>query len=190
VLDHLSIQCADLAASAAFYDAVLAPLGGQRILDFGEAIGYGVPPQPDFGSAARPPVRASGNPTSPSPHQAGPPCGPSSTPLWRRAPRSCTSRGCGRNTTPPITGHSSATLMATTSRAIEDYQIGEPLSCGSRPPAGGVVVERYGGDHAGRLRVFRGQVGGAFLLPGDVVAVRLGIHVQIKAADGFGERAE
>jgi len=35
MLDHLSIQCADLAASAAFYDAVLAPLGGQRIMDFG-----------------------------------------------------------------------------------------------------------------------------------------------------------
>ena len=37
-----------MAASAAFYDAVLAPLGGQRIMDFGEAIGYGVPPRPDF----------------------------------------------------------------------------------------------------------------------------------------------
>ena len=48
MLDHVSIQCADLAASAAFYDAVLAPLGGQRLMDFGEAIGYGVPPQPDF----------------------------------------------------------------------------------------------------------------------------------------------
>ena len=48
MLDHLSIQCADVAASAAFYDAVLAPLGGRRILDFGEVIGYGVPPQPDF----------------------------------------------------------------------------------------------------------------------------------------------
>jgi catechol 2,3-dioxygenase-like lactoylglutathione lyase family enzyme len=34
MLDHLSIQCADLAASAAFYDAVLAPLGGQRVSDF------------------------------------------------------------------------------------------------------------------------------------------------------------
>jgi catechol 2,3-dioxygenase-like lactoylglutathione lyase family enzyme len=48
MLDHLSIQCADIAASAAFYDAVLAPLGGQRVMDFGDAIGYGVPPQPDF----------------------------------------------------------------------------------------------------------------------------------------------
>ena len=37
-----------MAASASFYDAVLAPLGGQRVMDFGEAIGYGVPPKPDF----------------------------------------------------------------------------------------------------------------------------------------------
>src|SRR2546421_2457140 len=48
VLDHLSIQCADVAASAAFYDAVLAPLGGRRVLDFGDVIGYGVPPTPNF----------------------------------------------------------------------------------------------------------------------------------------------
>ena len=43
MLDHLSIQCSDVAASAAFYDVVLAPLGGTRVLDFGEYIGYGVP---------------------------------------------------------------------------------------------------------------------------------------------------
>jgi catechol 2,3-dioxygenase-like lactoylglutathione lyase family enzyme len=48
MLDHFSIQCADLAASAAFYDAVLAAVGGQRIMDFGDAIGYGVPPRPEF----------------------------------------------------------------------------------------------------------------------------------------------
>jgi catechol 2,3-dioxygenase-like lactoylglutathione lyase family enzyme len=48
VLDHVGMQCADMAASAAFYDAVLAPLGGERIMDFGEAIGYGIPPGPDF----------------------------------------------------------------------------------------------------------------------------------------------
>jgi catechol 2,3-dioxygenase-like lactoylglutathione lyase family enzyme len=47
MLDHLSIQCADLTASAAFYDAVLAPLGGRRVLDFGEVIGYGTD-FPDF----------------------------------------------------------------------------------------------------------------------------------------------
>ena len=48
MLDHVGMQCADIAASASFYDAVLAPLGGERIMDFGEAIGYGVPPHPDF----------------------------------------------------------------------------------------------------------------------------------------------
>jgi catechol 2,3-dioxygenase-like lactoylglutathione lyase family enzyme len=48
MLDHVSIQCADVAASAAFYDAVLATIGGQRVMDFGTFIGYGVPPKPDF----------------------------------------------------------------------------------------------------------------------------------------------
>jgi catechol 2,3-dioxygenase-like lactoylglutathione lyase family enzyme len=48
MLDHLSIQCADVGRSAAFYDAVLPTIGGTRILDFGEVIGYGVPPMPDF----------------------------------------------------------------------------------------------------------------------------------------------
>lgn len=48
VLDHLSIQCADVQASATFYDAVLAPLGGSRIMAFGDVVGFGVPPMPDF----------------------------------------------------------------------------------------------------------------------------------------------
>ena len=48
MLDHLGIQCADLPASAAFYDAVLAPLGATRLMDFGVAIGFGVRPKPDF----------------------------------------------------------------------------------------------------------------------------------------------
>lgn len=48
MLDHLSIQCADVGASAAFYDTVLAPLGGGRVLEFGEIIGYGVGDKPDF----------------------------------------------------------------------------------------------------------------------------------------------
>ena len=42
MIDHLSIQCSDVAASARFYDAVLAPLGGRRIFDRGDVIGYGV----------------------------------------------------------------------------------------------------------------------------------------------------
>jgi catechol 2,3-dioxygenase-like lactoylglutathione lyase family enzyme len=48
MLDHVSIQCADVAASASFYDAVLAPLGGERVMDFDGVVGYGSPPKPDF----------------------------------------------------------------------------------------------------------------------------------------------
>ncbi len=48
VLDHLSIQCADLPASARFYDAVLMPLGGRRVMDMGDVIGYGVGDRPTF----------------------------------------------------------------------------------------------------------------------------------------------
>ncbi|HEY7916949.1 MAG TPA: VOC family protein [Acidimicrobiales bacterium] len=48
MIDHVSIQCADLAESAAFYDAVLAPVGGGRVVDFGEVIAFGIPPRPTF----------------------------------------------------------------------------------------------------------------------------------------------
>ena len=47
-LAHVSIQCADLARSAAFYDAVLAPLGEGRVADFGDTIGYGIEPSASF----------------------------------------------------------------------------------------------------------------------------------------------
>jgi catechol 2,3-dioxygenase-like lactoylglutathione lyase family enzyme len=47
VLDHVGFQCADLERSAAFYDAVLAPLGGRRLMDVKVAIGYGAD-QADF----------------------------------------------------------------------------------------------------------------------------------------------
>jgi catechol 2,3-dioxygenase-like lactoylglutathione lyase family enzyme len=41
MLDHLSIQCADVAASLGFYDAALGALGGKRVMDFGQVVGYG-----------------------------------------------------------------------------------------------------------------------------------------------------
>ena len=41
MLDHVSIQCSDLERSKAFYDTVLAPLGGSRVMDFGDDVGYG-----------------------------------------------------------------------------------------------------------------------------------------------------
>ena len=48
MLDHLGIQCADVAAAAAFYDTVFVPLGFRRLMDFGEYIGYGADQKPDF----------------------------------------------------------------------------------------------------------------------------------------------
>ncbi|WP_410809591.1 VOC family protein [Micromonospora sp. 067-2] len=47
MIDHLSLQVRDVTASAAFYDAVLAPLGGSRRLEFPDVIGYGRE-NPDF----------------------------------------------------------------------------------------------------------------------------------------------
>lgn len=48
MIDHLSIRCADVEASAAFYDAVLAPRGASRVRDFGQVIGYGIEAKPIF----------------------------------------------------------------------------------------------------------------------------------------------
>ena len=48
MLDHISIQCGNLAASCAFYDAVLAAIEGSRVMDFGQAIGYGTATNPEF----------------------------------------------------------------------------------------------------------------------------------------------
>ncbi|HEX4349428.1 MAG TPA: VOC family protein, partial [Verrucomicrobiae bacterium] len=43
MLHHLSFAVADLARSAAFYDAALAPLGYARVWAKETAIGYGSP---------------------------------------------------------------------------------------------------------------------------------------------------
>jgi catechol 2,3-dioxygenase-like lactoylglutathione lyase family enzyme len=48
VLDHVAIQCRDVAVSAAFYDAVLTTLGSSRVLEFLEFIGYGRETRPQF----------------------------------------------------------------------------------------------------------------------------------------------
>ena len=48
MIDHVAIQCADVAASAAFFDSVLAPLGGARVMDFGQVIGFGIGARPVF----------------------------------------------------------------------------------------------------------------------------------------------
>jgi catechol 2,3-dioxygenase-like lactoylglutathione lyase family enzyme len=41
VIDHVSVEVRDLAASAAFYDAVFAPLGLGRLAERSSAIGFG-----------------------------------------------------------------------------------------------------------------------------------------------------
>ncbi|MET9549174.1 VOC family protein [Streptomyces sp. NPDC006627] len=46
MLDHIAIQVNDVAASAAFYDVVLAPLGGERKKQYGENISFGVTGHP------------------------------------------------------------------------------------------------------------------------------------------------
>jgi len=43
MLHHLSFGVTDLARSAAFYDAVLAPLGYVRVWADSTAVGYGLP---------------------------------------------------------------------------------------------------------------------------------------------------
>ena len=48
MIDHVSIQCADVASSAAFYDAVLGALGAGRVMEFGGAVGYGREGRPTF----------------------------------------------------------------------------------------------------------------------------------------------
>lgn len=52
MIDHVSVQVRGLAASCAFYDAVLAPLGGRRLMDEGDAVGYGTD-QPSFWLSAQ-----------------------------------------------------------------------------------------------------------------------------------------
>jgi catechol 2,3-dioxygenase-like lactoylglutathione lyase family enzyme len=41
MIDHLSLSVRDLAASAAFYEAVLAPLGYRRLVDRQTTVGFG-----------------------------------------------------------------------------------------------------------------------------------------------------
>jgi catechol 2,3-dioxygenase-like lactoylglutathione lyase family enzyme len=41
VLDHVALEVADLDRSARFYDALMRPLGGRRIVDSPDGIGYG-----------------------------------------------------------------------------------------------------------------------------------------------------
>ena len=78
MIDHFGINCADLDAAKAFYDAVLAPLGFSRQMDFGVAVGYGSPAAiPTSGSAPSTVSGRTGRRTSRSSPRAPSGCGPS-----------------------------------------------------------------------------------------------------------------
>ncbi|GAB3928921.1 putative glyoxalase/bleomycin resistance protein [Microlunatus endophyticus] len=47
MIDHFGINVEDMAAASRFYDAVLGTLGHRRLMDFGQAVGYGTQ-QPQF----------------------------------------------------------------------------------------------------------------------------------------------
>lgn len=48
ILDHVSLNVSDYPRSKAFYEKVLAPLGVEAIMEFGEACGFGRDGKPDF----------------------------------------------------------------------------------------------------------------------------------------------
>src|SRR5665811_916199 len=99
VLDHLSIQCGDVGASARFFDEVLAPLGGQRVMDFGATIGYGPPSKAEFWIGNQVTGRASASPISRSPHPIARRYERFSMPRSLAVLRYFTSHACGPSTT-------------------------------------------------------------------------------------------
>ena len=80
MIDHVGFEVADLARSAAFYDALFFPLGIRREVSGERAIGYGdnqpvfwivqrgVLPAPSYGHVA---LRASGRAAVDAAHEAG-----------------------------------------------------------------------------------------------------------------------
>ena len=79
MLDHIGFEVADLERSAAFYDAVFFALGGRRLYETREAVGWGVDepvfwvtararPKPGYGHVA---LRASGRAAVDGAYEAG-----------------------------------------------------------------------------------------------------------------------
>lgn len=48
ILDHISLTVSQYARSVAFYEKALAPLGAAKMMEFGEACGFGADGKPDF----------------------------------------------------------------------------------------------------------------------------------------------
>ena len=53
-LDHVTLTVGDYARSRAFYEKALAPLGIAKIMEFGQACGFGREGKPDFWIGAGP----------------------------------------------------------------------------------------------------------------------------------------
>ena len=83
-----------------FYDVVLAPLGGTRIMEFGRSLGYGVPPMPDFWIGPHQTGDGSRSRTSRSPRPIARPFKPSSYAAVSGCRGAARARGCGPSTTP------------------------------------------------------------------------------------------
>ena len=116
MLDHISLQVADLDASAAFYEAILPAIGGGRIMSYGNQIGYGVGQQPTFwiGTAGPAGPATDVHVAFAAPDRA-------SVQAWFDAAVATgaeviQSHASAPSTTRPITAPSSATPTATTSR--------------------------------------------------------------------------
>ena len=54
ILDHVTLVVSDYARSKAFYEKALAPLGIRRIVEFGQAAGFGKDGKPAFWIGAGP----------------------------------------------------------------------------------------------------------------------------------------
>ena len=48
MIDHTGVTVSDVAKSKPFYRAALGPLGYGIVMEFEGAVGFGVPPKPDF----------------------------------------------------------------------------------------------------------------------------------------------
>ena len=116
MLDHLGIQCADVDASATFYDAVLAPLGAKRMMSFGHVHGYGST-KPDFWIG---PLNDGANPSWEAHIAFEAPDRATVRALFEAAVAAGAEvlhePGCGPSTTSTTTAPSCATPTATTSR--------------------------------------------------------------------------
>lgn len=48
MLDHIVLTVSDVAASKAFYNKTLEPLGYGVVMEFGKGVGFGIDGKPDF----------------------------------------------------------------------------------------------------------------------------------------------